>query len=248
MSSTTDPSGIPGLSGFIAGMIQQFGGGNNNNITQTQTAANMADPFASQYGTYQKQLLGLMQGGPGAIFQDPAFTSALNLGEEGVARQMGAAGFTGSGNEAAALQSYGQTFGLNFYNQQVSNLTALSGAAPGSPGTAGNIMSNLPGITNANTAGLTNSVMKLLASSGLPAAVINQIKQALGGGSGPGDSSGSPTGNPDQLDPSITDPGTGNPIDLTTDPSTDPTQFTVNQFGNLFNGSSTFGAVDPFGG
>lgn len=82
--------------------------------------------------------------------------AALNQGGQQVARQMAAGGFLGSGNEATALQAYGQTMGFNEYTTQEQILESGSGlnVNPASAGSAassalsaqGNSLNSLAGI------------------------------------------------------------------------------------------------------
>jgi hypothetical protein len=74
---------------------------------------------------------------PGAIFRDPTFTSALELGLSGVEKKMAAQGFLGSGNEAAALMQYGMGFGMDWMKNQEQFYAMLAGAGQSSnPGAA----------------------------------------------------------------------------------------------------------------
>jgi hypothetical protein len=64
---------------------------------------------------------------PGSFFDNPVFTSAANQGGAQVARQNAAAFGPNSGNEATALQAYGQTFGQQQFLEQEQLLAGMSG-------------------------------------------------------------------------------------------------------------------------
>lgn len=72
------------------------------------------------------QLQDLMQN-PGSFLDNPLFKSSLNTGLQGVTRQTAAAGFKGSGNEATALESYGQSFASSQLLSQEQLLAGMSG-------------------------------------------------------------------------------------------------------------------------
>lgn len=103
-------------------------------MTQSNALENMAkaaigqsDPFGSQRPQYQQQLAALMQN-PNAIFSDPGFKATLDQGSTAVARQMAAGGYNGSGNEAVALQQFGQGAAQNYLAQQEQILGGFAGA------------------------------------------------------------------------------------------------------------------------
>jgi hypothetical protein len=119
-----------------------------------------ADPFAAQRPQYQNQLTALMTGGdpskamlhPGYNFQtsDPSYAWRLQQGQQTVQRGLAQTGQTGSGNEMAQLQQYGQgmasqEFSNEFNRQQTSygneftQLSRLAGADVGSPAAAGQL-------------------------------------------------------------------------------------------------------------
>jgi hypothetical protein len=93
---------------------------------------------------------------PSSFFSSPVYTAAANQGGAQVARQMASGGFRDSGNEATALQAYGQTFGqqqLLSQEQLLANMSgvgfnpagALSGAS-GSAAAATGSLNSLAGI------------------------------------------------------------------------------------------------------
>lgn len=86
------------------------------------------DPFGKHNRKmYQMQLRDLMAD-PSSIFRSDPFRSALDVGLTGVEKKMAAQGFLGSGNEAAALMGYGESFALNFFENQRDALAQLAGS------------------------------------------------------------------------------------------------------------------------
>lgn len=117
--------------------------------------------------SYEQQLQQLMAN-PSSVTQLPGYQFQLEQGTQAVARQMGAAGMFGSGNEAAALTQYGQGLASSFYQQQVNNLMSLSGiTAPESPAQA-------TGAAVAANTSTSNQIQGLLGQLG--------IAYGLGGG------------------------------------------------------------------
>ena len=103
------------------GLQQQASYVNNNTLGLT-SALN-----GTQIG---KQLMGLLND-PGSIYSTPQYQAAFGQGQSAVNATLAAQGLNASGNQLAALQSYGQTFGQNAYNTQLSQLSGLYGQALG---------------------------------------------------------------------------------------------------------------------
>jgi hypothetical protein len=114
-----------------------------------------------------EQLQNLMQN-PSSFFQSPVYQAAANEGGQQVARQEAAGGFLSSGNEATALQAYGQTFGQQQLLSQEQLLAGMSGTTANPAGALG----------TASSAGAQsfNQLGTLLAALGQTG--------ALGGGAG----------------------------------------------------------------
>lgn len=86
------------------------------------------DPFGKgNRKFYQRQLKDLITH-PESILTSAPFKSALDLGLTSVHKMMAAQGFLGSGNEAAALMKYGETFGLDWLRTQEQTLAQLAGS------------------------------------------------------------------------------------------------------------------------
>lgn len=93
---------------------------------------------------------------PSSFFKSPVYQAAFDQGTHAVSRQQAAGGYLGSGNEAAALQSYGQSFGQQQLFNQEQLLAGMSGTGfnpAGAVGGAGQSAQNVQGSIN-NLAGL----------------------------------------------------------------------------------------------
>jgi hypothetical protein len=115
-----------------------------------------------QMQSYQ-QLQQLMQN-PGAFLSNPIFQGQLNQGLTGVSRTMAAQGYLGSGNEAAALEQYGQSQAGGALLSQEQLLASMSGTQ-----TASSPASALSAASGANNAGF-NQLGGVLASLGYASA------------------------------------------------------------------------------
>ena len=130
-----------------------------NNTTGPGSPAQTADPFASQRPQYQQQLQSLMQN-PNSVTNTPGYNFQMQQGTDAVARQQAAMGGAGSGAEQAALAQYGQGLASSQYQQQFNNLSMLSGAGIGSPGTAGNLQQQQQMQNQQSNGQLTNSLVQ----------------------------------------------------------------------------------------
>jgi hypothetical protein len=122
--------------------------------------------FGEQQGMYS-MLMSLLTN-PQSFASNPAYSFATNQGSAAVARQMGASGYAGSGNEALALQQFGQQSafsglasqeqllaslsGLNASSSPAQNVSAATGASSNS---FNQFLSMLP-ILGATTGGVAN--------------------------------------------------------------------------------------------
>lgn len=128
---------------------------------------------------YYNSLLQQLIANPSSVSTLPGFQFQLGTGEKAVADTMGASGFAGSGNEAAALTQFGQGLASTFYGQQAQLLASLSGVT--------NASSPAQGVSAATGAGAltTNTLSSLLNSLG--------FYGTLGKGLGTGAPAGTPT-------------------------------------------------------
>lgn len=251
MADTTTTSGTGGIdwATLLPQLFSGYQAWKGTAGTQAQTAANAADPWGPQRGKYQTELNSFMAD-PSTIFQDPAYKAALGQGLEGVQRTLGAQGMGNSGNNAAALMKYGDTFAYNAENNKFNQLSQLAGVNAGSPAAAAAALMQGNNNQNANTAGgLAGAagLISALMNSGIPKSIATQIAQAFAGGSGSSVNSdgtinyGTTTGAGDQGGfPGDTGGG------YTPDPSTVPIDFSNNSPGSdwssgLLNGGSDLG-------
>lgn len=82
---------------------------------------------ANRQAYYDQQLRALLED-PSRIYSDPGYQEAQRQGLQAVERSSAAAGFTGSGNAAIALQRFGQAFASDYLRQQQQLFAGLSGA------------------------------------------------------------------------------------------------------------------------
>jgi hypothetical protein len=68
---------------------------------------------------------------PSSIYQTPQYQAAFQQGQGAVNSTLAAQGLNASGNQLAALQSYGQSFGQNAYNTDLTQLLGVSSQAAG---------------------------------------------------------------------------------------------------------------------
>ncbi len=108
-------------------------------------AAEMQDPFGPQRAQYAEQLKKL-NADPSSVTKLPGYQFGMDQGTKALTRQMAATGYTGSGNEAIALQDFGQKYAGEWYNAERDRLASLAGAQFGPSG--GNTL--LAGNVNAN--------------------------------------------------------------------------------------------------
>lgn len=143
---------------------------------------------------YYNNMLQQLIANPNSVQDLPGFGFFLDTGSKAVASGMGASGFTGSGNEAAALTQFGQGLASSFYGQQTSLLASLSGVtAPSSPASSIGAATGAAGLTTNTMSQLLNSLgfwgqlgrggfYGTGASAGTPAAITNPGTVPAGGG------------------------------------------------------------------
>lgn len=145
----------------------------NTGSQRAQTAANIADPWGTsgRREQYAQQLDAFMKN-PGAIFQDPAFQSALNLGLENTSRAAGAAGMSLSGNRLADLQKFGQTFGYQAEQNQFNNLLQLAQPDKSNPGLAAYLYE---GGQASNDQALSDLIKQLFGANGSASGLVSAL-------------------------------------------------------------------------
>jgi hypothetical protein len=90
-------------------------------------AVGLAEDTQGKQDYYNNQLMQLMAN-PSSFLSSPLFTSTLDVGTQAVNRSQAAQGFLGSGNQATALQQFGQSFASSQLLGQEQLLGSLSGA------------------------------------------------------------------------------------------------------------------------
>lgn len=119
------------MSFWIAGSVIVSAGAGLYESSQSnklgQQGLGLAEDTQGKQDYYNQQLMQLMAN-PSSFLSSPIFTSSLNVGTEAVNRSEAAQGFLGSGNQATALQQFGQSFASSQLLGQEQLLGSLSGA------------------------------------------------------------------------------------------------------------------------
>lgn len=87
---------------------------------------NRANTTFNEQQNYAQQLATLMAN-PSSVKDLPGYKFNFDQGSQAVARQMGASGFAGSGNEAIALEKFGAGYADSAFSTQENLLASLSG-------------------------------------------------------------------------------------------------------------------------
>ena len=136
--------------------------------SSSQAAASAADPFASQRSQYQTQLSQLMAN-PSSVTSTPGYQFNMQQGLNSVQAGNAAKGIGTSGANAAAEETFASGLANSTYQQDVSNLSILSGATTGSPAAAG----------TAITAGNAATAAGISSISGAVGTAVNNLKNPL---------------------------------------------------------------------
>lgn len=132
---------------------------NYANATQSTPTINALNGVGTQ--------LANLVANPSSIYSTPQYQSAFQQGQSAVNATLGAQGLNESGNQLAALQNYGQSFGANYYNQMLTQLSGLYGQ---------NLQANQQGFNQLATAAQLGESQNSLA--------FNQLSQLSGLASG----------------------------------------------------------------
>lgn len=89
-------------------------------------ASRMQDPFASQRVQYQQQLAAL-SANPNSVTNLPGYKFGMDQGTQAIMRNQASTGYTGSGNEAIALQKFGQGYAGTYLRDEQARLAGLAG-------------------------------------------------------------------------------------------------------------------------
>jgi hypothetical protein len=126
--------------------------------SNASTALGIAQTTQGEQQYYQQMLQQLIAN-PSSVSQLPGFQFQLQTGSQAVADAMGAKGLAGSGNEAAALTTYGQGLASTFYGQQANLLASLSGlTAASSPAQDVNAATGATSASSSQMSQLLNSL------------------------------------------------------------------------------------------
>jgi len=151
--TVTTVIGIAGVAAAGAGTYEAV----QSNKTSS-AALGLAQTTAGEQEYYNNMLQTLIAN-PSSVGQLPGFQFQEQTGAAAVADQMGAKGFGGSGNEGAALTSFGQGLASSFYGQQTQLLSSLAGVtAPTSAGQALGAATGAQGQETSTISSLLNSL------------------------------------------------------------------------------------------
>jgi hypothetical protein len=225
---TTTTGGPTGLDPSLQAIINLITGGidlgtANQRQIAGQTAANIADPWASQRGPYQTALNTWMQQpgnspmaalapmlnlikNPSSLLTTPGYQFGMSQAMDAVNRGAGSSGLLNSGNRLLALQNQGQAYAGSWFDRMFGADATAAGLGLKAQGQGFDQLAQLAGVnagspSAAAQAYLTGAVGKDKAlTSGVTgiatgaAALLPQILKALGiGGGGPGTDIGTGT-------------------------------------------------------
>lgn len=114
---------VVGAVGIAAGAYEYAG-----QHSAEEQALSLANTQNGRQTASFNQLQQLMAN-PGSFFSSPVYQAAFGQGTQAVERQQASGGFLNSGNEATALQAYGQSFGQQQLLGQEQLLASMSGAS-----------------------------------------------------------------------------------------------------------------------
>ena len=110
-----------GIAGIVSGMTSTQG------MISPEQARAMADPFASSRQQYIDQLNALMAN-PSLTTSTPGYQFNLQQGLAGIDARQAKSGVSRTGAGDIGVQQYGQQQAMSSFDQQVKNLSGLSGA------------------------------------------------------------------------------------------------------------------------
>ncbi|MBR7969110.1 hypothetical protein [Burkholderia cenocepacia] len=127
------------------------------------------------------QQLNNLVANPSSVFSSPLYQASFQQGQNAVNATLAAQGLNASGNQLAALQNYGQSFGANYYSTMLSQLSGLYGQALGANNQG---FSQLASSASADLAANNQAFGQLAllsgASSGSPAAAAQAVSNVYG--------------------------------------------------------------------
>lgn len=143
--------------------------------------ADVADPFRHSRNIYEDKLNALYND-PSSLTSMPNFQFGFDQGNKAMQRARDAGGYATSGNALIEAQQYGQDYSQKYFNDEVSRLSQLSGAAGGQMGAAGSLLAG----------GYDSYANKYKEIGGTVGNTLKELLNKYTGG--PGNSSGAPSG------------------------------------------------------
>ena len=133
--------------------------------SQGQQAQNMVDPFAPYRPQYAQQLNQLMSN-PASVQNLPGYQAELAQGTQAVERTLAQHGQIGSGQEMMSLRDYASGQQNKYFQQQLGNLSILSGAgqSPANGGAAG--LQTQQGASNTQSQNISAGIQGLISMFG----------------------------------------------------------------------------------
>ncbi|OXI63146.1 hypothetical protein CFB47_07855 [Burkholderia sp. AU27893] len=127
------------------------------------------------------QQLNNLVANPSSVFSSPLYQASFQQGQNAVNATLAAQGLNASGNQLAALQNYGQSFGANYYSTMLSQLSGLYGQALGANNQGfGQLASSASADLAANNQAFGQLALLSGASSGSPAAAAQAVSNVYG--------------------------------------------------------------------
>ena len=130
-----------------------------------EEGARAADPFSPYRDYYAGQLNDLYKS-PQSITTLPGYQFRLNQGLDSINRNAAAKGYLGSGNRLMELMRYGQDYGSQEFDNEITRLMTLSGATGGSPAAAGQFLAQAGQIQGQGTLDTVRSIGEMAGSVG----------------------------------------------------------------------------------
>ncbi|KVH29607.1 hypothetical protein [Burkholderia cepacia] len=127
------------------------------------------------------QQLNNLVANPSSVFSSPLYQASFQQGQNAVNATLAAQGLNASGNQLAALQNYGQSFGANYYSTMLSQLSGLYGQALGANNQGfGQLASSASADLAANNQAFGQLALLSGASTGSPTAAAQAVSNVYG--------------------------------------------------------------------
>ncbi|MBR8073341.1 hypothetical protein KDX14_27830 [Burkholderia cenocepacia] len=127
------------------------------------------------------QQLNNLVANPSSVFSSPLYQASFQQGQNAVNATLAAQGLNASGNQLAALQNYGQSFGSNYYGTMLSQLSGLYGQSLSANNQGfGQLASSANADLAANNQAFGQLALLSGASSGSPTAAAQAMSNVYG--------------------------------------------------------------------